>query len=223
MAGVHIIDRHKDREKIIADIMGGVMSNHQIAQKYGISHGSVNRYIKHRLLQQAAEAAMARDEDEGKRLLDRVEEVMKRMHKLYDACDEYLKDPDNPERYELGPRSWDIDVIYRETNDAGKTVARKAKLQELLERLSAQLDLFDYTVQYRIEDPRRLIVNVARTLTEQLEVIAKIQGAIKDTITNNYTVNQYWLSFKAVIIKATEGYPEILEKITKELEGVSIE
>ena len=63
------VETHPEREAIIRDIVEGALSNRAIAEKYGISHGAVNRYKNGRLLPKAAEAARERDSAEGAGLL----------------------------------------------------------------------------------------------------------------------------------------------------------
>jgi hypothetical protein len=98
-----------------------------------------------------------------------------------------LQDPENPEKYNLLPRAWEIEVIYQEMVPAGdkvKTVTRKALLSSLLGRVSAPLNIDPVTVSYRHTDPRKLLIEAARGIKEQLELLAKIQGTIKDTVNN---------------------------------------
>lgn len=185
------VETHPRREEIIRDIVEGALSNRAIAEKYGISHGAVNRYKNGRLLPKAAEAARERDGAEGAAVLARVEKVMVRIQKLYDACDEYLQDPENPGKYNLFPRSWELDVIYQEnvmSGDKVKTVVKKARLSSLLERVSGSLDIQPVEVQYRVTDPRKLVIEVAKAIKDQLELLAKIQGTIKDTVNNQINV-----------------------------------
>jgi hypothetical protein len=185
------VETHPRREEIIRDIVGGELSNRAIAEKYGISHGAVNRYKNGKLLPLAAEAARDRGRGEGAAVLERVEKVTVRIQKLYDACDEYLKDPENPEKYTLFPRAWELEVIYQETvheGDKVKKVMRKALLSELLKRVSDPLSVDPMEVRYRHADPRKLVIDASRAIKEQLELLAKIQGTIKDQVNNQINV-----------------------------------
>jgi transposase len=184
------IEAHPRREEIIRDIVEGGLSNRAIAAKYGISHGAVNRYKNGRLLPKAAEAAKARDGAEGGAVLARVEKVMERVQKMYDACDEYLRDPEEPEKYNLFPRAWELEVIYRETVPAGdrvKTVTRKAPLSALLAKAAEGLGIEPVSAGYRGADPRKLLIDAAKAMREQLELIAKIHGSVKDAV--NHQIN----------------------------------
>ena len=52
------------------------------------------------------------------------------------------------------------------------------------------------------------------------EFLAKALGTLKESqgTTVNVTVNQYWTQYKTVILKATEGYPEVRKRIIEGLE-----
>jgi IS30 family transposase len=210
------VETHPEREKIIQDLIAGKASNRAIALKYGISHGAINRYLRKRLIQQAAAVAAERDESDGKAILSRLESVMERIQKLLDACNEYLTDPNNPDKYNLYPRAWEIDVIYR-TRDGDKPVTQKESLQVLLETLETH-DYKPTRVWYKSADPRKLIIDAASAFARDLELMAKIQGSIKDQVTNTYNFTQVWIDFKEVVIRATEDYPEVRDRIVKEIE-----
>jgi hypothetical protein len=185
------VETHPEREAIIRDIVGGELSNRAVARKYGISHGAVNRYKNGRLLAEAAEAARERGRGDGGALLGRVEKVMGRVQKLYDACDEYLQDPENPEKYTLFPRAWELDVVYREavlSGDKTKIVVRKAALSALLEKVSESLGIEPVEVNYRHADPRKLVIEASKAIKEQLELLAKIQGTIREAVNNQINV-----------------------------------
>jgi transposase len=183
------VETHPRREEIIRDITGGGMSNRAIAEKYGISHGAVNRYKNGKLLPLAAEAA--RERGEGMSVMARLVELIERVEMLFDSCDEYLRDPDNPGKYTLCPRSEELDVVYWEPVQEGdkiKKVARKALLSSLLDRVSNPLHVEIVAVYYRGMDIRKLAVDVSKALVAPLELLAKIQGAVKDTVNNQINV-----------------------------------
>jgi hypothetical protein len=219
MAGKSSVDTHPDREKIIAAIIKGEKSYRAIAKEYGLYQATISRFVKKMLIPQAAAAMAEREERHGKAVLDRIEDILIRMHRLYDACDEYLQDPKNPGKYDLYPRAWEIDVIYRTMNEKGKEVCRKEDLQSIIRRIEdsgySQPELYVKSM-----DPRKLIIETARTIGSQLEIVAKIQGAIKEQMTTNITINQYWVELKELILGATKGYPAVRQAIVERLEHV---
>jgi hypothetical protein len=129
-------------------------------------------YLKDKLAASAAKVLAKEGDKNGKGLLDRVEAIMTRMQKLYDACDEYLQDPENGEKYYLGPRAHELRVVYEEPSGK-KTVRKKATLDHLIKTLKAK-GKTPLEVSSRYADPRKLIIDTASVLSKQLELIGKI-------------------------------------------------
>jgi hypothetical protein len=153
-------------------------------------------YLKDKLAADAAKVLAKEGNKNGANLLQRIETIMLRMQKLYDACDDYLRDPENGERYYLGPRAHEMQVVY-ETCSGKKTVRKKATLARLLEQLSKKkLDPVEVYTKYA--DPRKLIIDTASVLSKQLELIGKITQQLpqSDTTVNVLVVNQKAGDFK---------------------------
>lgn len=222
MAGPkYSVDCHPDRKKIIRDITKGELSYRDIAVRYGISKSAISRYLNEKLVTKAAKVAAQQDEEEGTNLLSRIETVMKRMQKLYDACDEYLSDPENPETYTLMPHAHELEIIYTTQVKGEKkmvTKLHKENLKNLIDRLLSTVDGDLIELKYRHADPRKLIIETASTMTRQLELIGKIMGKVKDTQITNVNVNQYIIDIHMIIVKALAKYPEARDRLIKELE-----
>lgn len=211
------VETHPEREAIIAAMIDGKSSLRAIAGRYDVPKECLSRYLSERLSEKAAAVRAEQDKAEGQAVLDRLEAVRSRMQKLYDACDEYLRDPDNPDKYYLGPHADEIDVTYRTVEpDTDKMITRKESLQSLIRKLDEQA-YTPWEIRFKQADPRRLIIDTANALCRELELVAKIEGAIKDTVIN-VTFNQYWARFKQIIIAATEGYPEVRARIVAKME-----
>ena len=211
------VEQAEDRDAIISALIDGKKSLRYIARQYDIDPACLSRYLSERLGEKAAMVRAEQGKAEGQAILDRLETVRARMEKLYDACDEYLQDPADPNRYELGPRAWEMDIVYRTVeDDTGRMITRKESLQALLDKLDNQ-GYQPWEVRMKQADPRRLIIDTHNALCKELELMAKIEGAIKDTVVN-VTFNQYWAKFKQVIFRATEGAPEVRARIVAEME-----
>jgi len=189
------VDTHPDRDKIIAAMVKGEQSLRNIAKQFGITNASVTRYMNDKLTVQAS-AVMAEDaEKNGSALLGRITKVMTRMQKLYDACDEYLQHPDDPNRYELGPKAWEIDVAYRipDPENRKKLITGQDTLNNLLAKCKAG-NVKTTSIRFRYSDPRKLIIDTANVLSKQLELIGRIQGEVQtyggDTVVNVLVINQ---------------------------------
>jgi hypothetical protein len=189
------VDTHPEREKIIAAMVKGEQSFRSIADHFGISSACITRYMQDKLASQAGEVLAGNAEKNGGALLKRIETVMKRMQKLYDACDEYLQHPDDPNRYELGPKAWEIDVAYRmpDPKNPERTVSGHDTLNNLLAKCETK-KIQPMSIRMTHSDPRKLIIYTASVLSKQLELIAKIQGKIQgpdgNTVVNVLVVNQ---------------------------------
>jgi hypothetical protein len=217
----YTVDTHPQRDKIVRAMLKGEASLRSIAVQFGLPHSAVIRYLKDRLAPQAA-AVMAREEaGNGAALLDRLEAVTARMEKLYDACDEYLRDPANPGRYDLGPRAWDIDVTYRTAEPgAGRMVTRRKSLDSLLQGLGEK-GYEPLEVRFRHADPRRLIIDTAAVLGKHLELLARIRGEAKDQVIASVTVNQQFIDMQEIIVHCTAEYPEVRAAIISRIKELN--
>ena len=212
------VEQAEDRDAIISALIDGKKSLRYIARQYDIDPACLSRYLSERLGEKAAMVRAEQGKAEGQAILDRLETVRARMEKLYDACDEYLQDPEDPSKYDLSPRALEIVVSYRTVDDANpnKLVTKKATMQQLID-ICFEHGYETTLIRTGSVDPRRLIIDTHNALCKELELMAKIEGAIKDTVVN-VTFNQYWAKFKQVIFRATEGAPEVRARIVAEME-----
>jgi len=173
------VETHPQKDEIIKSLIKGD-SYLRIGKKYGISQGAIAHFMKSKLAAKIARTKRAAEEMTGLKAMDEIRTVMERMTMLYDACHEYLKDPSDPKRYELGPRAWEIEVIYLEGK---RKSAKKENLQLLLDRIKNKGEERRewLEIKYKHADPRKLIIETASTLTRQLELLARICGELKDS------------------------------------------
>jgi hypothetical protein len=219
-----IIDTHPNRDSIIDSITRGD-SFQDIANRWGLTKSAVQRYasggvkVRPTIPDAVAEARIAQGNVADLSIKGQVHYVLGKMRKLYEACDEYLSDPNRPGHYDLMPRAWEYEVVYRENEpDTDRMVTKKATLQWLLEKVDAQ-GYQPWEVRMKSEDPRKLIIGTANAIGKHLELLGKLEGAIQEKVEVNVTMNQTWVDIKQVILRATEDEPEIQARILKELEG----
>jgi hypothetical protein len=209
------VETHPDRKKIERDILKGELSFRAISQQYGMSKDAVARYVKAALMPKTAAAAEKREGWQGDAVLDRIEGIFSKVTKMLTACEEYLADPANPEKIDLNPKSWEIDIVYRTVEaDTDKMITRKESLQTLLDKIDGH-GYQPWEVRFKHADPRKLFLEAARDLKGALELIAKIEGAIKDQAPAA-TVNQF-IELQQVIIAAAGKNPELRQRITEGL------
>lgn len=159
-----------------------------IARQTGFSKDAIARHRPHvsKSLVKAAKADQVANADS---VLAMIRVQGERIQLLYDACDRYLRDPEHPERYDLGPRDTDVTVIYEAEEDkesggdpddenANVKITRvKVRKKALLSELIAGVPNI-FTISYKIADPRELILKTAVVLKGQLEMIAQLSGEL---------------------------------------------
>jgi hypothetical protein len=222
------IDTHPERDSILDSIARGETLQ-AIATRYGLTKSAVQRYVagaprgpimpyaRPVVPDAVAEARIAAGVTADQSIKGQIHYVLEKMRKLYDACDEYLSDPNRPGHYDLMPRAWEYEVVYRENEpDTDRMVTKKATLQWLLEKVDAQ-GYQPWEVKMKSEDPRRLILGTAGAIAKHLELLGKLEGSIQEKVEVNLTLNQTWLDIKALIIRATDDAPEVQAKILSEL------
>lgn len=214
------IEEHPQRETIIQDIIKGDKSLRSISKQYDINIASVCRYLSEKLTDKAAKVLAARDEKHGTDFIAEALQQDERVQKLLDACDRYLTDPADPSRYELGPRAWEIDIVYRTVEpDTDKMITRKESLQALLDKID-NAGYQPWEVRMKQADPRKLLLEASNNLRSTLELRAKLAGKlIENQTTVNVNLNQYWVKFKQIIFDATEKHPEVRARIIQGMEG----
>ncbi|RYG57149.1 hypothetical protein EON80_28595 [bacterium] len=164
----------------------------------------------------------AKEAIHGTELIAELQKCIERVNLLSDACDDWLRDPDDPNRYFVGARSEDIKVVYEEEKE-GKTIRKKAPLSELLARIEGRYTIT--AVETKHADPRELLLKSYDRLESRLELVAKLLGMINDAPTVNITINPQWLELRAVIVQSLKDYPEARLSVAAalvELEGGTI-
>jgi len=146
-----------------------------IARKYGVSRQAISKRVN-RLGLTTVAAVVAPEESRRfvRRQIDCMEELTKslrRVNLLMDACDEWLRDPDNPERYDVGARSTEVTVHYIDYSGE-RPFKTKAKLSELLDRISERVAWV--SAETKIADPRQLILSTAQEVRQTVATAAEL-------------------------------------------------
>ena len=219
MASRRLIDQHKDKDKIIKAIISG-KNYSKISEQYGISKASISEYLSDRLIKAAAVAKVKEIQKSGELVNSDIQSVMLNIKKLYDACNEWLTDPENKERYTVEPRASEINIIYTKYIK-DRPVTARGNLQDVIKQFFKKGEQVQL-VYTKMADIRKIIVDTAAVLTKQLELMAKIKGAIPD-VKIDITISEDWLVIKQSIIDATKAHPEVREKILNGIRKSNIE
>jgi transposase len=193
------ICRHGNRREIESQLANGV-SSRAISRQFGVSKDTVSRHKKN-CIPLALEAV--REQIETKHALNLNNELTRlflRMNRLFDACEDWLADPDDGAKYTLDARSDEIDVIYEEEdgeyNDGRPKIVRKrASLGVLLMRAERGIGITVLSTESKHADPRQLIINTASQLGKQIEILGKLTGEFKQDGKNPEDAEserQYW-------------------------------
>jgi len=221
---------HADREAIDKALVAGE-SYRNIAKRTGTAVASLQRHkVEHipALLAEATQrraqahqqqvaavgnAVREREDAQDAHALDVMEELQRcfqRVNLLFDACDRYLRDPDDSTRYDVGPRSEDVLVTYTELGDDGKPVRRKARLSTLLAR--AEQDAAGGVVvdraETRVADPRELVLKATAQLTTQVQLLAKLLGQLDERAVVNIVTMPEWVAVRAALLQALAPYAD---------------
>jgi hypothetical protein len=138
---------------------------------------------------------------------------------LMDACDQWLRDADDPTRYDLGARHDEIEVTYTveiETQTGFRTEKRKKKLSHLMACLEGYDDdgarFFGWRHgEVKRADPRELIL---KTQNETRQTAALIINAIQE-LTNSLIMAEFR---RSVIEEVAKESPDCAARIEERLQ-----
>lgn len=180
-----------------------------IEATYGISRSTLRKHklnCMNALLTDQITQMEKSDKDDliGEVLVKQVRSQIDLVHKLVEACDEWLTDPDDPEKYFLGARGDEVDIVYQEVDEAtGRLLPsrQKATLQECIQKVASD-GFIIRGITNKHADPRELL----------LKAIAKLESTVK--MINESTQNLIeWEHKKNALDKlSTEGGEISFEK-----------
>jgi hypothetical protein len=231
---------HPDLDAIDEGLVGGLTCA-GLARRFGLSRYAINRHkLRHlpKILAGVAPqagpprregiAALARAEEQRRTtraadLVAELQRVFERANLLFDACDRWLRDPDDPQRYEIGPRAEDLSVVYTEPGPRGAPVRKKARLSYLLAQVQgAEEERRIELVETKHADPRELILKAANTLREQLELLARLLGELREgeAAEVNILLTPGWLRVRGAIVEALDPYPKARYAVAARLDAL---
>lgn len=232
---------HPQREAIDRELVSGI-SFRNVADRFGVSPTAAFRHGREHIpadLARAAEVAGseragrlrahadALDAAAGARaagLLAELQVAMARVGKLFDACDRWLADPDDPTRYDIGPRAAELVVHYTAPGPDGEPRPARAPLSELLEQASAGGRLKVQRVEARSADPRELLLKAAHRLEAELLLVGRLLGQVADgqaTTVNVLNASPEWVRTREAILRALEPYGDARSAVVEAIQRVS--
>lgn len=144
--------------------------------------------------------------------------------KLFDACDRFLLDPNNPEQYDLNPRAQELEVTYLEVVGERKdgtqiVVPKKDLLSELLPRFEEKADTTVLGVRWKVTDPRRLVLEAAHRLEGQQRWLAELVDKANRERGADLLRSPEWRAMRARIVEAVRECESCRNRIVAALGG----
>lgn len=198
------------REEAERALVAGV-SYRQIEQRFGLARSALQRHKADHLMPHLLAAKEAEDLAGATEVIRELERITERAQLLYDACDRYLRDADDPSRYDIGPRDHEVTVTYYERDDGsdgGRRRPRKELLSSLLDRLERDHGIRVVRESIRIADPRDLIIKTMVALKGNLELLSKLTGELDERPQVTVLTSPEWLELRSQLFEALAPYPD---------------
>lgn len=179
---------HTKRKKIETSLAQGV-SYRKIAGQFEASSAAVARHATGCMVSNSVAVEKARakkiTEVEAERvdvevrsalsIEDELQRCFTRMNLIFDACDSWLRDPNDLTKYTLDPRSDEVSVTYLELGQNDAPIRKTENLHTLLARAGISPESWET----KAADPRVLILKTAEQLGRQIDLLAKLRGEYK--------------------------------------------
>ncbi len=211
---------HPQRQSIDQALVAGEPYR-AIARRFAASPEAV---LRHKAAHLPADLLKAREVEQETRALDTMAELrrcVERTNLLFDACDAWLRDADDPSRYDLGPRPDDLLVTYIEAGLNGRPVRRKAPLSELVEKVE-ESGRRVVLVETKRADPRELVLKTAGRLQGQLELVAKLLGVLDERGPVAILLAPEWLEIRSALLEALAPFPGARAAVANRLAALEV-
>jgi len=206
---------HPDRA-LIEQAMVADQPNRAIARQWRVSKDAVARHKEDHLPALLVKAQEAQETADAIDLMAELKRSLARVNLLFDACDRWLRDADDPTQYDIGPRAYDVLVTYTETPVEGRPIRKKARLSDLLSQTTVDVE----SAETKYTDPRLLLLRTSAQLQSNLELIAKLIGQLDERPQVNILVLPEWVRIRGALMAALAAYPDARLAVAAALRGV---
>lgn len=162
---------HPERAAIDRALVAGE-SMRGVARRFAASADALGRHAAGHLPLLLTRSHEAGEGDRAVDLTAELARLLRRANLLGDACDAWLRHPDEPGRYCIDPRAEEIWVVVSEVGAGGKPARRRERLAAVIERLAAGGVVIDRG-ETRTSDPRELVLKTIAAARELLEFVAR--------------------------------------------------
>lgn len=192
-----------------------------LAARYGLSRSSLARHAEAHIPEAVARAVVAVGNAAALDITPELARDRAHITLMMEACDRWLRDPEDPTRYDVGLRSDDVDVIYRE-RDGERWIRKRAKLSRLLRMVEGE-DIQVDRGETKSADVRLLILKTIAASRDWVELVARIEGKIRDEVNLNVIASPEWARIQDRIVAALAGFPEARLAVAAALASLSPE
>lgn len=177
--------QHPKRREIDARLARRAESGESISaigRAYGLKRDALTNHetlhLPGPLAVVAARHAELREETESMDVIATLNRCADRADRMLAAADAWLRDPNDPDKYNLNPRTHEVEIVYeREVGD--RTVRETRKLRDLMEAVESGLGVSVVRGETKVADPRKLLLDAVATLKPVAELLGKASGALK--------------------------------------------
>jgi len=165
-----------------------------IAKMFGVHWSTLGNHQKKHIPTFLAAVEQSSREVRGLNVKETVFKGSDMLHGLLDACHDWLRDPDDPTRYNLDPRDNEINVVYLDHADLdakGNPTRKTATLRALLEQVSVNGIEPKWTKEAAV-DLRTYTLQTVGKLTEMLEFYAKLCGMLQQERKNEFDEREFF-------------------------------
>lgn len=216
MPRTSVVERHPKRREIEQAIVDR-RPMRQIAQEYGLSEPSLWRHHDGRMARKLAKAIEKREIADGERMLDKITDIMDKVSKLLEACHEFLQSPEDPEKYDLNAHDSDVIVTCQQLDDeTGRPFGERYRMT--YDEIRRQLKEYGYlahNIRYTHADPRNLILQSAKTLEGQMQLLVSMSAELRAQQAADITKHPEWQRLQADLITILRNHPEALEEVQR--------
>lgn len=208
---------HKDRAGVERALMDGSLPLRTIAVQFGTNKTTLLRHRDNHLPPAITSQQQAAAEVRALDVVGEIRRLLCRINLLFDACDRWLRDPENPDQYSIDPRGEDINVIvWEDGGGRGQRVMKKRKMSYLLDKLE-QGGIAVERWETKHADPRELVLKTADSLKGQMEFLAKLEGQLNEGGTVNVFISPEWLALRAALLVALTPFPDARTAVAEQL------
>lgn len=216
-----------DAAEILEEVRSPAANLCAIARRIGVSPNTLrafrDEYTPKPLLEASARASRLPRPDLQVPVLERLDGCIVLAEKMLSAADAWLEDPNAPGKYNLNPRTHEVDVVYEQVipGDPPRTARKTEKLAKLMRDVEEGLGITVVKGETRTADPRKLLLDAVDTLKPVLELLGKATGQIKPeppaAQLNVFLGSPDWARIEETLVSALRDWPPALEAAGKAL------